>query len=101
MEFFLGRAISNGESETEQSPQAFESNRPQESHDSALESGFDIAILLLDPDALLIETQHFSDIVSMTGQITIGSHGGQDHTTEHLFFLPQPTLWDLHDLPCL
>lgn len=36
------------------------SDRPQESHDTAFETGFDIAILLLDPDAFLIEVQNFS-----------------------------------------
>jgi hypothetical protein len=67
------------------------SSRPQESHDSAFETGFDIAILLLDPDALLIEVQNVSHIVGMTGQIARGSHVGQDRPTEHLFFPPQLT----------
>jgi hypothetical protein len=84
-----------------QSPHTFKSDRPQESHDSVFETGFDIAVLLLDPDTLLIEAQNVSHIVGMTGQITRGSHVGQDSPTEHLFFPPQQTLWNFNDLPFL
>src|ERR671914_1209213 len=84
---------------TREAPHPFKSDRPQESHDSAFETGFDIAILLLDPDAFLIEAQNVSDIVGMTGQITGGSHVGQDSPTEHLFFPSQQTLWNFNDLP--
>ena len=65
------------------------------------ETGFDIAILLLDPDTLLIEAQNLSHIVGMTGQIARGSQVGQDSPTEQLFFPPQPTLWNFNDLPFL
>jgi hypothetical protein len=54
--------------------------------------------LLLDPDALLIEAQNLSHIIGMTGQLTRGSHVGQDSPTEHLFFPSQQTVWNFNDL---
>jgi hypothetical protein len=32
----------------------------------------------------------------MTGQIARGSHVSQDRPTEHLFFPPQPTVWNFN-----
>src|SRR5512134_2131943 len=98
MAFVLGIAISNGESQTQQSPHALKSNGPQKSHDPAFESGFDIAILLLEPDAFLIEVQYLAHIVGMAGQITGGSQVGPDRSTEHLLSPPQPSNWHLHPL---
>src|SRR5918992_2504429 len=97
----FGQCYKRWISQTQQAPHPFKSDRPQESHDSAFETGFDIAILFLDPDAFLIEAQNVSDIVGMTGQITRGSHVGQDRPTEHLFFPPHQTLWNFNDLSFL
>src|SRR5512144_2942388 len=101
MAFLLGMTIRHGERKPQQSPHPLKANRSQKSHDSALESGFDVAILLLDPDAFLVEVYYFTDLIPMTGQITLCSHVGQHHPTEHLLFPPQPSLWNCHHLPLI
>src|SRR5512134_3430089 len=99
MAFLLSMTIRHGERETQQAPHTLKANRSQKSHDSALESSFDVAILLLDPDAFWVEVYYFTDLIPMTGQITLCSHVGQHHPTEHLLFPPQSSLWNFHDLP--
>src|SRR5512144_1248207 len=77
MAFLLSMTIRDGERETQQAPHTLKANRSQKSHDSAFESGFDIPILLLEPDAFLIEVQYLAHIVGMAGQITRRSQMGQ------------------------